>query len=121
MLKGPPGKSWQSYFSGVHVSSDFYFMLSLSSVNLAKILQRNLVEKRRFTGQMDYWLQIRGNGRPVQILAETATRVDTKWRIKFFAKYDYRFLLDVIIATIAISFAKAIIAISRLLLRILLE
>jgi hypothetical protein len=28
------------------------------------------------------------------------TRVDTKWRFQFFAKYDYRFLLDVIIAII---------------------
>ncbi len=28
-------------------------------------------------------------------------RVDTKWRFHFFAKYDYHFLLDVIIAIIA--------------------
>jgi hypothetical protein len=28
-------------------------------------------------------------------------RVDTKWRFKFFAKYDYRFMLDVIIAITA--------------------
>jgi hypothetical protein len=39
-------------------------------------------------------------------------RVDTKWRFQFFTKYDYRFMLDVIIAIIAIFFAKAIIAIS---------
>jgi hypothetical protein len=50
-----------------------------------------------------------------------AVRVDTKWRFKFFAKYDYRFLLDVIIAIIATFFAKAIIAISRLSLSISLE
>jgi hypothetical protein len=31
----------------------------------------------------------------------TQYRVDTKWRFQFFAKYDYRFLLDVIIAIIA--------------------
>ncbi len=49
------------------------------------------------------------------------SRVDTKWRIQFFAKYDYRFLLDVIIASIATFFAKAIIAIPRLSLSILLE
>jgi hypothetical protein len=48
-------------------------------------------------------------------------RVDTKWRFQFFAKYDYRFLLDVIIVIIATFFAKAIIAISRLSLRISLE
>jgi hypothetical protein len=48
-------------------------------------------------------------------------RVDTKWRFQFFAKYDYRFLLDVIIAIIATFFAKAIIAISRLSLNISLE
>jgi hypothetical protein len=48
-------------------------------------------------------------------------RVDTKWRFQFFAKYDYRFLLDVIIAIIATFFAKAIIAISRLSLSISLE
>jgi hypothetical protein len=40
-------------------------------------------------------------------------RVDMKWRFQFFAKYDYRFLLDVIIAIIPTFFAKAIIAISR--------
>jgi hypothetical protein len=28
-------------------------------------------------------------------------RVDTKWRFQFFAKYDYRFWLDVIIVIIA--------------------
>ncbi len=39
------------------------------------------------------------------------TRVDTKCRFQFFAKYDYRFLLDVIIAIIATFFAKAIVAI----------
>jgi hypothetical protein len=33
------------------------------------------------------------------------TRVDTKWRFQFFAKYDYRFLSDVIIAIIASFFA----------------
>ncbi len=49
------------------------------------------------------------------------TRVDTKWRFQFFAKYDYRFLLDVIIAIIATFFAKAIIAILRLSLSISLE
>jgi hypothetical protein len=50
------------------------------------------------------------------------SRVDTKWRFQFFAKYDYRFLLDVIIvAIIATLFAKAIIAISRLSLSISLE
>jgi hypothetical protein len=38
-------------------------------------------------------------------------RVDTKWRFQFFAKYGYRFLLDVIIAIIATFFAKAIITI----------
>jgi hypothetical protein len=32
-------------------------------------------------------------------------RVDKKWRFQFFAKYDYRFLLDVIIAIIATFFA----------------
>jgi hypothetical protein len=32
-------------------------------------------------------------------------RVDTKWRFQFFAKYDYRFLSDVIIAIIATFFA----------------
>ncbi len=31
-------------------------------------------------------------------------RVDTKWRFQFFAKYDYRFLFDVIIAFIATFF-----------------
>ncbi len=50
-----------------------------------------------------------------------ACRVDTKWRFQFFAKYDYRFLLDVIIAIIATFFAKAIITISRLSLSISLE
>jgi hypothetical protein len=49
------------------------------------------------------------------------SRVDTKWRFQFFAKYDYRFFLDVIIAIIATFFAKAIIAISRLSLSISLE
>jgi hypothetical protein len=48
-------------------------------------------------------------------------RVDTKWRFQYFAKYDYRFLLDVIIPIITTFFAKAIIAISRLSLSILLE
>jgi hypothetical protein len=52
---------------------------------------------------------------------KTAHRVDTKWRFQFFAKYDYRFLLDVIVAIIATFFTKAIIAISRLLLSISLE
>jgi hypothetical protein len=51
----------------------------------------------------------------------TSRRVDTKWRFPFFTKYDYRFLLDVIITIIATFFAKAIIAISRLSLSILLE
>jgi hypothetical protein len=50
-----------------------------------------------------------------------AVRVDTKWHFHFFVKYDYRFLLDVIIALIATFFAKAIIAISRLSLSISLE
>jgi hypothetical protein len=50
------------------------------------------------------------------------TRIDTKWRFQFFAKYNYRFLLDVIIAIIATFFAKAKAkAISRLSLNILLE
>jgi hypothetical protein len=49
------------------------------------------------------------------------TRVDTKWRFQFFAKYDYRFMLEVIIAIIATFFAKAIIAISPLSLSISLE
>jgi hypothetical protein len=49
------------------------------------------------------------------------SRVDTKWRFQFFAKYDYRFLLDVIITIIATFFAKAIMAISRLSLSISLE
>jgi hypothetical protein len=31
-------------------------------------------------------------------------RVDTKWPFKFFAKYNYRFLLDIIIAIIATFF-----------------
>ncbi len=35
-------------------------------------------------------------------------RVDTKWRFQFFAKYDYRFLLDVIIAIIVTFFAKSL-------------
>jgi hypothetical protein len=48
-------------------------------------------------------------------------RVDTKWCLQFFAKYDYRFLLEVIIAIVATFFAKAIIAISRLSLSISLE
>jgi hypothetical protein len=33
--------------------------------------------------------------------AQVPNRVDTKWRFQFFAKYDYRFLMDVIIAIIA--------------------
>jgi hypothetical protein len=49
------------------------------------------------------------------------SRVDTKWRYQFFAKFDYRFMLDVIIAIIANFFAKAIIVISRLSLSIPLE
>jgi hypothetical protein len=60
----------------------------------------------------------------VQKIARTRSappRVDTKWRFQFFAKYDYRFLLDVIIAIIATFLAKAIIAISRLSLSISLE
>jgi hypothetical protein len=55
------------------------------------------------------------------MLTSSGTRVDTKWRFQFFAKYDYRFMLDVIIAIIATVFAKAIITISRLSLIILLE
>jgi hypothetical protein len=35
-----------------------------------------------------------------------------QWRYQFFAKYDYRFLLDLIIVIIATFFAKAIIATS---------
>jgi hypothetical protein len=50
-----------------------------------------------------------------------ASRADTKWRFQFFSKYDYRFLLDVIIKNIANFFAKAIIAILRLSLSIALE
>jgi hypothetical protein len=57
---------------------------------------------------------------PCRFLKAT-NRVDTKWRFQFFAKYDYRFLLDVIIVIIATFFAKAIIAISRLSLSISLE
>ncbi len=34
-------------------------------------------------------------------------RVDTKWRFQFFAKYDYRFLLDVIIAITATFFRQS--------------
>ncbi len=49
------------------------------------------------------------------------TRVDTKWPFQFFAKYDYRFLLNVIIVIIATFFSKAIIPISRLLLSISLD
>jgi hypothetical protein len=56
-----------------------------------------------------------------ECLEEETVRVDMKWRFQFFAKYDYRFLLDVIIAIIATFFAKAIIAISRLSLTISLE
>jgi hypothetical protein len=37
-------------------------------------------------------------------------RVDTKWFFHFFAKYNYRYFLDVIIAIITTFFAKAIIA-----------
>jgi hypothetical protein len=55
------------------------------------------------------------------LLASCTHRVDTKWRFQFFAKYDYRFLLVVIIAIIATFSAKAIIAISRLSLSISLE
>jgi hypothetical protein len=50
-----------------------------------------------------------------------ALRVDTKCHFQFFLKYDYRFLLDVIIAIIATFFAKAMIATSRLSLSISLE
>jgi hypothetical protein len=45
--------------------------------------------------------------------------VNTKWLFKFFAKCDYRFLLNVIIAIIGAFFAQAIIAILRLLRSIL--
>jgi hypothetical protein len=58
---------------------------------------------------------------PISDIKLDSTRVDTKWRFQFFAKYDYRFLLDVMIATIATFFAKAIIAILRLSLSISLE
>ncbi len=61
------------------------------------------------------------NGAGLISVCKDASRVDTKWRFQFFAKYDYRFLLDVIIAIIATFFAKAIIAISRLTLSISLE
>jgi hypothetical protein len=54
-------------------------------------------------------------------VVDLSGRVDTKWRFQFFAKYDYRFLLDVIIAIIATFFVKAIIAILRLSLIISLE
>jgi hypothetical protein len=57
----------------------------------------------------------------ILLISQGPTRVDTKWRFQFFAKYDYRFLLDVIIAIIATFFAKAIIAISGLSLSISLE
>jgi hypothetical protein len=40
---------------------------------------------------------------------------------EFFVKFDYRFMLDEIIPIIGAFFAKAIIAISRLLLSISLE
>jgi hypothetical protein len=59
--------------------------------------------------------------RNLDIFSFIVNRVDTKWRFQFFAKYDYRFLLDVIIAIIANFFAKAIIAILRLSLSIPLE
>ncbi len=55
------------------------------------------------------------------VLGVNVTRVDTNWRFQFFAKYDNRFLLDVIIAIIATFFAKVIITISRLSLSISLE
>ncbi len=45
------------------------------------------------------------------------TWVDTKWR-KFFTKYNYRFLLDVIITMIATFSAKAIIAIIAMIANI---
>ncbi len=57
--------------------------------------------KNRFWGKSQQWPQTWVRG-----------RVDTKWRFQFCAKYDYRFLLDAIIAIIATFFAKAIIAIS---------
>jgi hypothetical protein len=44
-----------------------------------------------------------------------------KWRFQIFAKYDYRFLLEVINAILATFFAKAIIAIPQLSLSISLE
>jgi hypothetical protein len=44
------------------------------------------------------------------------SRVDMKWRFHFFAKYNYRYLLDAIIVIIATFFAEAIIAMFRLLL-----
>jgi hypothetical protein len=56
-----------------------------------------------------------------KLRGSSSTRVDTNWGFQFIAKYDYRFLLDVIIAIIATFFAKAIIAISQLSLSILLE
>ncbi len=66
---------------------------------------------------------IPGNSDPKKFQDEPSlrTRVDTKWRFQIFAKYDYRFLSDVIIAIVATFFAKAIIAISRLSLSISLE
>jgi hypothetical protein len=51
-------------------------------------------------------------------VARLVSRVDTKWCFQFFAKFDYCFLLDVIIAIIATFFTKAIIAISQLSLSI---
>jgi hypothetical protein len=36
-----------------------------------------------------------------------ATRADTKWHFQFFLKYDYRSLLDVIIAIIATFFRQS--------------
>jgi hypothetical protein len=41
----------------------------------------------------------------VSLLTCLMIRVDTKWRFQFFAKYDYRILMDVIIAIIATFFA----------------
>ncbi len=41
---------------------------------------------------------------PVPSLYGGRGRVDTKWRFQFFAKYDYSFLPDVLIAIIATFF-----------------
>ncbi len=64
---------------------------------------------------------LRALQRPEFHLSLVTVKVDKKWRFQFFAKYDYRFMLYVIIAIITTFFAKAIIAILRLLLSISLK